>query len=163
RMRHPGVVRFVDQGLHEGLPWYAMELIEGVSLRARIRGYFGGGQAELLEAQATISGLQDTSPVGATRISEPASPPASQRAAGGPLEEALTLVRRLCQTLAFLHGEGVVHRDLKPDNVLLLGDARPVLVDFGIMRRFAGAAGREALEVDHRAAGSVLYMPPEQI
>ena len=35
RIRHPGIVRILDQGVQGGLPWYAMELIEGVSLRAR--------------------------------------------------------------------------------------------------------------------------------
>jgi tetratricopeptide (TPR) repeat protein len=33
RIRHPGIVRIVDEGLHEGLPWYAMELLEGIELR----------------------------------------------------------------------------------------------------------------------------------
>ncbi|MBI2565951.1 MAG: hypothetical protein HYV63_02810 [Candidatus Schekmanbacteria bacterium] len=33
RIRHPGIVRIVDEGLHEGMPWYAMELLEGTTLR----------------------------------------------------------------------------------------------------------------------------------
>src|SRR6187401_3772650 len=33
RIRHPGIVRILDEGLHDGLPWYAMELLEGTTLR----------------------------------------------------------------------------------------------------------------------------------
>jgi len=37
-LRHPGIVRIVDQGMHEGLPWYAMDLMEGTTLRDYITG-----------------------------------------------------------------------------------------------------------------------------
>ncbi|MDI1430203.1 serine/threonine-protein kinase PknK [Polyangium sorediatum] len=76
------------------------------------------------------------------------------------LRPTLTLIRRLCVSLAFLHGEGLVHRDLKPQNVLLQGD-RPVLIDLGIAGHFAGAPAREELDVPPWA-GSPLYMAPEQ-
>ena len=79
------------------------------------------------------------------------------------MRRSLSIARRLCQTLAFLHGEGIVHGDLKPDNVVLQGDDKPVLVDFGVMRRFAGAGGREALELENEGAGTLAYMAPEQM
>jgi serine/threonine protein kinase len=64
-------------------------------------------------------------------------------AAGGVLRQALTVARRICAPLGFLHGEGLVHRDLKPDNIFVLPDGPPVLVDFGLMARVdASAAGR---------------------
>jgi predicted ATPase len=85
-----------------------------------------------------------------------------------PLSEAslcamLGVVRRLCAALAYLHGEGLVHRDLKPDNVLMRAAAEPVLADFGLSLRFGGAASREALEVEGSGAGTVAYMSPEQV
>ncbi|MDC0744858.1 serine/threonine-protein kinase [Polyangium mundeleinium] len=78
------------------------------------------------------------------------------------LVHLLTLIRRLCAPLAYLHGEGLVHRDLKPRNVFLQDDDRPVLVDLGIATRFGGAAGREELDIG-TWAGTLAYMAPEQL
>jgi hypothetical protein len=79
--------------------------------------------------------------------------------AGQP-ERFLTIVRRLCDTLAFLHGEGIVHRDLKPENVFLRDDETPVMVDFGLVGR--GGEAREVLDLQV-LAGTPQYIAPEQL
>ena len=112
RLRHPGVVSFLDAGEHrdepraeggavsaakpgeQGAPYLVLEWVEGESLEAR------------LERE-------------------------------GPLapREAAELVRSLALTLAYCHQRGVLHRDLKPQNVLLrAGSGEPLLVDFGLTR-----------------------------
>lgn len=126
RLRHPGIVRILDDGVHEGRPWYAMELLEGPTLRSWWAEQAGSSQA-------------------------------------------LTVAHGLCAPLAYLHGEGLVHRDLKPDNVLVryttpnARHPRPVLVDFGLAGRFAGAAGREELTLGGELSGTAAYMAPEQV
>ena len=75
----------------------------------------------------------------------------------------LTLVRRLCAPLAYLHGEGLVHRDLKPDNVLVQPDGRPVLVDFGLASQHSRVLSRDVLQVEGSVMGTALYMSPERI
>ena len=150
RLRHPGIVPILNEGVQDQLPWYAMELVQGTTLRlwARERGKDG-------------------------------------------LREKLSVVCRLCSALAYMHGEGIIHRDLKPENVLVTepgsggsgqdlhgagraidsnapdqpvadGAARPVLVDFGLVSRFASTSSREALETLHTSGGTVAYMAPEQ-
>src|SRR5262249_10875668 len=79
------------------------------------------------------------------------------------LQRGLNLVSRLCDTLAYIHGEGVVHGDIKPLNIFITPDCLPVLVDFGLVARGAGATGREVLDGGVFIGGSVPYVSPEQV
>jgi Protein kinase domain/GAF domain len=71
-----------------------------------------------------------------------------------PAEEAVEHVRQACEAVAYVHAQHVVHRDVKPAN-LILSDRGVVLVDFGI--------AREASRTDHgtRAIGTPRFMAPE--
>ncbi len=75
-----------------------------------------------------------------------------------------TVFRRLCEPLAYVHGNGVVHKDLSPANVFLVGDDRPVLFDFGLAARRSRPSGgaREILDLGGVARGTAHYMAPEQ-
>jgi serine/threonine-protein kinase len=79
------------------------------------------------------------------------------------VSEALAVARRIAEPLAAVHARGVVHRDLKPDNVFLVpaGDAvdRVKLFDFGIAR-LPGAPA--PLSADGMVVGTPAYMAPEQ-
>ena len=77
---------------------------------------------------------------------------------GGPLpaEQARNIARQVCLGLEALHARGVVHRDVKPENILLLGD-KAVLIDFDASRTY-----KEALSSDTRVMGTTGYAAPEQ-
>ena len=73
----------------------------------------------------------------------------------GRLQSAL---RELADALAWLHANKLVHRDIKPDNVLIDGAGRLVLLDFGLAARLSGMAPSGTVSV-----GTPAYMAPEQI
>ena len=239
RIDHPGLVRIIETGQSDGLPWYAMDLLRGKSLQDRMvaalirsspvaevtsrpssgwdthadfilsidpedgdssAGNLADGttatigmdkvprdsRAETNDATRPDSNVgstldvasrpsdTQTTPISPPTPIDPPAPaddcvaaPTAGRAPPEPIPEGerrdfLGLVARLCGTLAYLHGEGIVHRDIKPQNVIIRPDGTPVLLDFGLASYF-GAGGRECLEVGGRVEGTPEYMSPEQI
>lgn len=150
---HPGIVRVLDHGVSDGMPWLAMELVAGPTMRVALPVDVTGG--------STLGASADTMVLDDLEADAPA--PRAQRVAvtSGALLPRLTLARRLCSPLAFLHGEGLIHRDVKPDNVIVREDGTPVLVDFGLA--VAQGEGREVLAGEAVRAGTIAYMAPEQV
>ncbi|MBI5512552.1 MAG: protein kinase [Deltaproteobacteria bacterium] len=119
KLGHPRVVRGIDVGFSQGHgAWFAMELIQGCSLRRRL-------------AQGPLS-----------------------------VREALSLGVGVCDGLAHAHDRGIVHRDVKPENILLRAGAPedPVLADLGVALDLA----EQRLTQTGRFVGTVAYLSPEQ-
>src|SRR5918999_6615218 len=77
-----------------------------------------------------------------------------------PQAEAIRLVRETGEALHYAHGEGLIHRDVKPENVLL-SQGHALVADFGIARA-AGLAAGERLTRSGLSIGTPAYMSPEQ-
>ena len=80
-----------------------------------------------------------------------------------PLTDAIRLLREVIDALDYAHRQGVVHRDIKPDNILLTGP-HAVVPDFGVAKALAEATGID-LKVTSTgmAIGTPAYMAPEQV
>lgn len=127
-----------------------------------------GTLANLVEHEGALHVLDDDvdengSPFLVMELLEGTSLHARFESNGGRLDvqEVLLVVDQLLDILAAAHDAGVVHRDVKPENVFLLADGRVKLLDFGVARlALPGSAPRTTL--DGITVGTPAFMSPEQ-
>lgn len=78
------------------------------------------------------------------------------------LRDRVEPVLGLCRAVQHAHEQGVLHRDLKPDNVLVRSDGTPCVLDFGVVHMASNDADDLTLTVTGQVIGTLAYMAPEQ-
>jgi WD40 repeat protein/serine/threonine protein kinase/tetratricopeptide (TPR) repeat protein len=178
RVEHPNLVKVFTSGIEVDRWFYAMELIEGATLGAVCGRLQGRGSSvteldmetwrEMLssacqEARAAEKPLSADEPVEErpARARLDAHPP-SGAAGRDYVRHVVDLVRQVAEAAHALHESGVIHRDIKPDNVLVTPDgAQAVLMDLGLAQLADETEGR--LTRTRQFVGTLRYASPEQV
>lgn len=149
QLQHPGIVPVYDHGeLRDGRLWYAMKEVRGTTL------------AQILRELFAVSGPEG---FGTT-------------ASGWSFRRVVDVFARVAQTVAYAHSRGVVHRDLKPDNVMVGEFGEAMVMDWGLARVLGDPSSADGDEPHEPALspsggeltrhgdvlGTPAYMPPEQ-
>lgn len=116
-LQHQNIVTIYDMGIDDGIPFIAMEYIDGKSL------------SKLLEEKGKLE-----------------------------IEDAVNIILQVAEGLHFAHEKGIVHRDIKPDNILIDRNGRAVITDFGIAH-----LTESNLTKTGEVLGTPYFMSPEQI
>ncbi len=134
-----------------------MQYVPGTTLGKVIR-YLAERPGQDVSGESVIGAIDELSIVAA--IFQAAALKERQQLAESDLLEAVTLIgSRLAEALAYAHERGVLHRDIKPDNVLVSQYGRPLLVDFNLSLDPHQIAGTSA----EMFGGSLAYMSPEHL
>ena len=160
RLDHPNIVRVYDQRdlPVQGLHIVYMEYLPGGTLEETVR------RASACEPAAR-SGRLLLDAVDATLAARGVTPPSDSllrdayASASWP-ETVCRLGAQLAEALDYAHAQGVLHRDVKPGNVLLGPNGRARLADFNVSSA-AAVAGQD--DPEELLGGSIAYMPPEQL
>jgi serine/threonine protein kinase/formylglycine-generating enzyme required for sulfatase activity len=172
RLDHPGICAVYDVGLEGRTPYIAMRCVEGESLAQRI-----GATKARAEGDASLSHVELPG-TDAVDAEPPPSPPAKAAAAPSrpstrrkadphapstqlELMKIVRLVEQAARAVHAAHEAGVIHRDLKPGNIMVTTEGEPVVLDFGLAKDISGV---EATLTQHGdLMGTPAYMSPEQI
>lgn len=151
-LRHPNLASLYEL-LVVGEEWgLSMELVRGTDLLEHLS--FAEIQSAFLDAGETSEPFDPDA-----RISLRRRPAKEGKLSAVYLQHVRETFRQLAEGIAFLHANGVVHRDVKPSNVMITPEGRVVLLDFGL-----AIDGRSDATLDNDLiVGTPGYMSPEQI
>ncbi len=174
RLAHPGICTIHEFGEYEGMPYISMQYIDGTPLSRMI---FAAQQPQDGGEDFFLSLATSLSEHGARQRELPTAPTSSREISAADNREpqssqsrlqdraavmgVVRIIEDVARALHAAHEENLVHRDIKPGNIILAQDGRPVILDFGLARDESSEDA--ALTQSGDLMGTPAYMSPEQL
>jgi serine/threonine protein kinase/WD40 repeat protein len=148
KLDHPNICTVYEAGEADGTPYMAMRLLEGKPLSEWVG---------LSRESRRPSGVVTLPPL-------EEKPPEARAATGeqrNDLDRILLLMEKAARALHVAHEKGLIHRDIKPHNIMVTAEGEPVLLDFGLAREEEGEG--QGLTQTGSLMGTPAYLSPEQL
>ncbi|MEO6845611.1 MAG: protein kinase [Chthoniobacterales bacterium] len=164
KLPHRNICRIYEIGEFEGVTFISMEFVAGVALSDLLYTKPADEAADTDLSHLIRNVREERShtsllPSDAEAEKEALLRPKESRIL--PFQQTLHIIGQICDALQFAHEHGVLHRDLKPGNILLREDGEPLVADFGLAKLEGGDASF-SLSLSGHVVGTIENMAPEQ-
>jgi serine/threonine protein kinase len=153
RLHHTHIVPIHDFKHAEAYDYYAMELVEGELLSTVIRSL-----AEAASPQPLAEDATEHAEDAAARTPPPSSSGGTSAAGRAHFKQAASWIRDVARALEYIHHQNIIHRDIKPNNLIFSRDGRLMILDFGLAKQIEPGVN---LTQDGEFLGTPAYMSPE--
>lgn len=143
RVEHPNVIRVYHAGTHNNCPYFTMEMVDGQEI-----GQWLDGQEPIVNPRSKRPPEGVLSPEQRKRLNEPRR-----------VRRAAEAVSQVALALGAIHSHRIVHRDVKPDNILVSRAGVVKLMDFGVAKQ---GASKNETSSGGLLVGTFKYLSPEQ-
>ncbi|MFT7620381.1 MAG: serine/threonine protein kinase/Flp pilus assembly protein TadD, partial [Planctomycetota bacterium] len=161
RLDHPGICGVHDAGVEDGVPYIAMRYVSGESLAQRLSRSKATSNGDTGES----IGFLDLTEMGTDGDGEEIHPQVESTTdvsmTKSQLDATLRVFEKTARALHAAHEAGVIHRDVKPGNIMVTDEGEPVVLDFGLAHD--DSEDMPSLTQTGDFFGTPAYMSPEQI
>lgn len=159
KLPHHNICRIFEVGEAQGVSYIAMELVEGLTLHELLH---LPNNEQGSKTPITISSLLREIKEERVRLKNAGEKPKGLNRIL-PQEISLSIMCKMCDAIQFAHDHNILHRDLKPGNIMIREDGEPVVMDFGLGKLDNDEKGKDlSLTMEGAMLGTMQYMSPEQ-
>ncbi len=160
KLEHPGICTVYETGEADGVPFLAMQYVRGESLSRKISAaalQTFADNKDFLNLEISCTEEIETE----LPTENPTSKSTNSRSTAPPIRQTIRVIEKTARALHAAHEIGIVHRDIKPGNIIVDAIGNPIILDFGLAREIDG--DQASLTQTGDLFGTPAYMAPEQL
>jgi serine/threonine protein kinase/WD40 repeat protein len=163
KLDHPGICAVYENGTEGDIAWISMRLLTGQPL-SRTWAPLADSTNETLLFESEDGGgvkVRALSTPSPAPTALPVDSPLAAKGSAAAVREAARVIEACARALHAAHEVGVIHRDVKPSNIMITASGDPIILDFGLARD--ADDDQASLTLSGTAVGTPSYMAPEQL